>query len=337
MTMTKIALFIAMAGILFSHLLKADFFVYQEWTNPRTGQVLKEYYDVHRSYDFEVMLQQQEDFMAQAQSYGDKGLCLIEDMPSRALNKDISEHSFNAFFREYIYDSNHYWHLPIEAAPEYTSLMYLYTRCKIKDIPAINVECRSFEGHDADEFKENELAFYDDGPVLNEYYKLLSSPDDPGTERLCVDAKVLHILHTNPDKKFFNFAAGSLHITGVNIMLKKLGWIPTVPLCHVNVLTLRSYLFDPYANISESSTIEQIKSALVKLWNDAFTGDKGRFNFLAQYPIDISAAIKASQSSSSSSSSRQPGVAGSFEGIAPGVGAKPGSSSRPVAQLRSRL
>ncbi len=48
---------------------QAAFFAYQEWYNPKTGQIIEEYYDLHAGNET-IIAKQQHDLVADAKKFG---------------------------------------------------------------------------------------------------------------------------------------------------------------------------------------------------------------------------------------------------------------------------
>src|SRR5437667_368600 len=91
--------------LIFTPVLNAYFFAYQKWVNPKTGQVLEEYYDVHEDNPEHSDSKQQEDFVTDAKKYDDDGPILEEFYTSIRMGsyKDIyaaivSANPFGALF-----------------------------------------------------------------------------------------------------------------------------------------------------------------------------------------------------------------------------------------------
>jgi hypothetical protein len=195
-------------GAALSTVVKADFYAYKEWVNPKTGQVIEEYFDLHVSKDEKTTAKQKADFIADAKRYGKDCLCLIEDMSSRFPNLyQLSKLMEKTDWYKEKKKKLEATHQRIKQAMQSTPIRGLYTSCIRRGVPAINIECRNEQEIFTNQDIEKELMFYNDSPSLNEYYKSLMgcadvlAKDNALQQRINMMMQLQGLLPTPPDKK----------------------------------------------------------------------------------------------------------------------------------------
>ena len=220
---------------------QAHFFAYQEWYNPKTGQILEEFYDNHATGNKAINNKEQQRALIDRAKKSGNTLVIVEDMCSLLAEQteliDFKRSSVeykNAtkewlktiqFIRNFTIGSNH----------KRSPLLYLYTHCFSHTIPAFNIECRNSGVQEA---CVKEIASYQDGPLLNEFYRLackmykeLIQMKDPNpyfallAPAMIVDARALHTIASCTDKHLI-LAAGGAHCRSINSYLLLLGWQP---------------------------------------------------------------------------------------------------------------
>ena len=220
--------FIILMALLCAPFVKAHYFAYQEWYNPKTGQTLEECYDVHRTDNTQINpTAHRHALIKRAKS--NNALVITEDKPSLHFGginyndtSDNNKNNIKACIQEY---------------PLHCSLAWSCAECFINNIPVVNAECRELNA--AQPLKacyEQEVAAYNDGPILNNFYASLKqlSQDLAGVNQrdssfnykcFVVDARALHALHTTHNKNIM-LVMGATHIIRINRLLIQLGWQP---------------------------------------------------------------------------------------------------------------
>jgi len=94
-----------------------------------------------------------------------------------------------------------------------------------------NAECR----YNAEAIRNalDEISTYDDAPMLNTYYKkILSQKEfsqkqhlDSNAHYQLVNARILHTLYNNPDKKIIDIVVGKSHGNAIEPLITQLGYI----------------------------------------------------------------------------------------------------------------
>lgn len=207
---------------------QAHTFAYQEWYNPATGQILEEYYDVHRTDNTQISpTEHRHNLIERAKN--NNALVITEDKPSLHFGgidytdtSDKNKQAVKAYMKEF----------PLDC-----SLAWSYAECFVNDIAAFNAECRELNAKKPlNEKYEQEIASYNDGAILNNFYKNikqlsqeLAGVNQRGSELnykcFIVDARALHAVYNTNHKKIM-LTMGATHIIRINRLLLQLGWEP---------------------------------------------------------------------------------------------------------------
>ncbi|HZW60979.1 MAG TPA: hypothetical protein VFF04_02025 [Candidatus Babeliales bacterium] len=233
--------------IIFAPALNAYFFAYQKWVNPKTGQVLEEYYDYHETNPENSDAQQRQDFIEDAKRYGKDLLVILED-PYDIIRAHINLAEHGIVLRP----------SPLEG---------LWKLCDQSNLDVLNVDCRNFSDLNPNAAEHHilhnilkQVVSYDDGPVLDEYYDEIHEASKADWADLqtfykdntplsdekrsewdllwknyvaqlgfaLTDAQALHAVYKT-HKKRIKLAAGGKHLRNINYYLYQLGWRPELP------------------------------------------------------------------------------------------------------------
>jgi hypothetical protein len=275
---------------------QADFFAYQKWVHPRTGNKVHLFFDVHNS----SRQQQQKDFVNTVKQCGRDAVVLVEDnsctMPD--LSKDLTSKLMSI-----------------------TPLAGLYRLCKQVDINVVNIDERYYMDINGDvtsqygKFEEKVFAYakandlYYDGAkkIFASLKQDLGSgdchtPETDGEQRamkeigsmLLVDINILALIRAHWQKKDIFVVAGALHAANTAHMLFLCGYRPQETIIaselqlalkrrDENGLILNSfleYLFD-------------FKASSVEIYKTLLTIENKIAGHLSEYSINIREIFEA--------------------------------------------
>jgi len=260
--MKKLYLFLS-ASLLFStQLSHAIIFQITRWYHPELQQEVNLLKDMHLdTADCEATIQQQKDIKAREHI----SFRIVEDIcehPHPAARKFMATRglvgcpvampyliitpSNKASLNHNDYQLDQY-----KQAVEISTMHLLYLLTN-----TYNAECR----YDSDTINKtiDEIATYNDGLILNAYYAHTLENRNNVT---LVNARTVHALYNNPDKKIIDIIMGAIHCNEIESIITQLGYIKKETIGYDNRLTqwhndLRKFLnIIPVVNIQQALKI----------------------------------------------------------------------------------
>lgn len=208
--------------------VKAHFFAFAELYNPKTGQIVEAYFDIHESKNPSINLVQRKALLKRSSRYKKQIIGFAEDSESVQFNLNFKDRS-----------RQNAQHIQEKIAPVICNspLAALCGHFFLQGIPTCNFECRNFNLESSSDLIDQtivtKIAEYDDGKVLNNFYASINDfsqelaewrPTTSFYQNFMVDARGLHIIYANPTKHIF-LCAGACHIVTMMKVLFDDGWI----------------------------------------------------------------------------------------------------------------
>lgn len=214
---------IILPTLLISSVAGADFYAYQKWVHPKTGQEIHEFFDQHNTIDPKITDQQQKDFIWAVKQPGKRPkMALLEDARSQFVD----------------YEKAQKMDKESKKLPDFevtisrpSPLKFLHSMCLKQGISSRLCDARQKSElyRPLEDVLRAMIRDYDDGPMLNQFYKnVLAFSDMSRTESHVLEARTLHTIYNHTNKDFF-IAMGSYHIAQINNQLMRLGFISQEP------------------------------------------------------------------------------------------------------------
>jgi hypothetical protein len=274
---------------------QADFFAYQKWVHPVTGNKVHLFFDQHVVLDkinVDVIARQQVDFVATAKSCGQDTLVLVEDII--AMYGDNPEEAAKGALKK----------LSIEM---FSPLVLLFFACKEAGVDVINVEGRL----DMPSLEQKVLRC--NNSVLtsemrcNIAQKIMAQIgvgwsvaekadfESDKAESICVDNYIVSLIRNHSHKKNIFVAAGASHLLSVACFLSLLGYLPEKLSISRELQQMTKTAVGAKLN-SFLETLSDVRKPLVEaqialcLKYLSLDGERWR---LSQHPINISEIFEA--------------------------------------------